>query len=413
VARGRWAAVCSCVLALAAAGCGEDEDDRRVRVVLGGTLTIYSSLPRHGESLRVVRDVTRAEGLALEEARGRAGRWRIRHVPLDNADPETGIWDADRTSVNARTALRDATTIAYLGELDSEATAISLPILNEAGILQVSATNTYVGLTRDEGAATGEPERFFPTGQRTYGRVIPADHVQAAALATLMGEEDCLSTLLLDDGEAFGDGLAENVQRAARAQELDLAGRATIGEDPATLRAAADRVARTDPDCLLLAVGVPTAGAAGLLRELGAARPTMRFLGPSTLDDAAFLAGLGGNVETQLHVTAPELAPDAYPVASQRFYRAFRAGAGRLPAPEAIYAYEAMKAVLRAIEDAGELGNDRAEVIAAFLGLQDRESVLGTYDIDDNGDTTLDTYGAYRVRAGRLEFDQVVEPPDG
>jgi branched-chain amino acid transport system substrate-binding protein len=35
--------------------------------------------------------------------------------------------------------------------------------------------------------------------------------------------------------------------------------------------------------------------------------------------------------------------------------------------------------------------------------------VLGTYSIDRNGDTSLTAYGAYRVRLGKLAFDEVVD----
>ncbi len=38
----------------------------------------------------------------------------------------------------------------------------------------------------------------------------------------------------------------------------------------------------------------------------------------------------------------------------------------------------------------------------------DRESVLGTYSIDENGDTTLTDYGAYKIAGGELVFDQTV-----
>ena len=51
---------------------------------------------------------------------------------LDDAGPEG--WDAARSGANARVATQDSTAIAYLGELDSGATRISLPITNQAGI---------------------------------------------------------------------------------------------------------------------------------------------------------------------------------------------------------------------------------------------------------------------------------------
>jgi branched-chain amino acid transport system substrate-binding protein len=35
--------------------------------------------------------------------------------------------------------------------------------------------------------------------------------------------------------------------------------------------------------------------------------------------------------------------------------------------------------------------------------------VLGTYDIDENGDTTVTDYGVYTVKNGELVFDQTIK----
>ncbi len=35
--------------------------------------------------------------------------------------------------------------------------------------------------------------------------------------------------------------------------------------------------------------------------------------------------------------------------------------------------------------------------------------MLGTYSIDENGDTTLSDYGVYRVAGGELEFDRTIQ----
>jgi branched-chain amino acid transport system substrate-binding protein len=110
----------------------------------------------------------------------------------------------------------DPSAIAYLGEFNSAASAISIPILNESGILEVSPANTYVGLTRKEAAQPGEPQKYYPTGIRTYGRVSPADHLQAAALAALLQQEGAKRAFRVDDREVYGVGIADIAPPVAR-----------------------------------------------------------------------------------------------------------------------------------------------------------------------------------------------------
>ena len=35
--------------------------------------------------------------------------------------------------------------------------------------------------------------------------------------------------------------------------------------------------------------------------------------------------------------------------------------------------------------------------------------MLGTYSIDENGDTTLTDYGVYTIKGGELAFDQTIK----
>ena len=78
--------------------------------------------------------------------------------------PRTGVWDPGLTAADAKAAAQDKTTIAYLGDYDSGASAISLPLVNAAGILQISPASPYVGLTSARDAGQDEPDRFYPTG---------------------------------------------------------------------------------------------------------------------------------------------------------------------------------------------------------------------------------------------------------
>ena len=51
----------------------------------------------------------------------------------------------------------------------------------------------------------------------------------------------------------------------------------------------------------------------------------------------------------------------------------------------------------------------RAAVVKQLFRTKGRESVLGTYDIDENADTTLTDYGAYRIRGGELRFYRTIK----
>ena len=68
-----------------------------------------------------------------------------------------------------------------------------------------------------------------------------------------------------------------------------------------------------------------------------------------------------------------------------------------------------MSSVLAAMKAAGDKANCRQDVIDAFYSIKDKESVLGKYSIDPDGDTTLTDYGGYRVKGGALEFDKVIK----
>ena len=152
----------------------------------GGQLTIYSSLPLQGPSAAISEQIVDGEKLALADAGGRAGPFKIGYVSLDDASPTSDHWNPGVTATDAKIAAQDTSTIAYLGDLDSAATAISLPLINAAGILQISPASPYEGLTSSFDAGQDEPERFYPSGKRTFVRLQPGDAVQAAAQVQMM-----------------------------------------------------------------------------------------------------------------------------------------------------------------------------------------------------------------------------------
>lgn len=74
----------------------------------------------------------------------------------------------------------------------------------------------------------------------------------------------------------------------------------------------------------------------------------------------------------------------------------------------ALYGYETMRLALDAI--ARSRTGRPPDVLEALFETDERRSVLGTYAVQDSGDSTLDTYGVYGVEGGRLAFRRLAVP---
>ena len=199
------------------------------------------------------------------------GRFKIDYASLDDSNPKTGEADPGIIASNARVATQDTSTIAYIGELDSAATAVSLSFVNGAGILQVSPASPYVGLTSSLDAGQDEPERFYPSGQRTFARLMPGDEVQAAAQVRLMRVLHLPSVYVIDDLDPFNAPLA-----SIFAEDAKRAGIAVLGEDQIETTAGTEfsgevhKVLESGARAVFFS-GNPNAGAVALWQQLYAA----------------------------------------------------------------------------------------------------------------------------------------------
>ena len=339
---------------------------------------------------------------------------QVKYASLDDSTAQAGNWDPGQTSSNARKAAQDEKTIGYIGEFNSGASAISIPILNEAGIAQISPANTYVGLTTDAGKVEpGEPEKYYPSGQRTYARIVPIDTIQAAALVAVMKEDGCTKIAMANDKEVYGAGIAKNIDTAAKGAGLEITGNDAIDKNASNYRSLADKIKGQGADCFVYG-GVTANNGVQLYKDIGAALPEAKLYGPDGVAEGAFFNPKEGGVPEEIGkrttLTVATLDPKEYPAEGQKFFEQFSKKYGeKNPDPYAIYGYEAMSLVLDAIKRAGDKGNEKAAVVEALLSTKGRKSVLGTYDIDENGDTSLTDYGAYTIKGGKLTFDKKIE----
>jgi branched-chain amino acid transport system substrate-binding protein len=398
-------AVCAALaatLAIALAGCGE-VGISATAANISDQLTVYSSLPLQGPSAADSKQIVGGEKLALAQAGGHVGQFKVGYYSLDDSNTTTGQWDPGVTAADAKTAAQDTTTIAYLGDLDSGASAVSLPLINSAGILQVSPASPYVGLTSSLDAGQDEPERFYPTGKRTFGRLMPADPIQASAQVALMRALHVRRLYVLDDQNPFQVPLADLVADDAQTAGIKLEGEAGVGTTSGgEFSSLAHKIAHSGAQAVFFS-GNLTPGVVALWLQLHAADPTLLLLGSVTLATAAFARQIGAAGEST-YLTNPVLPAAMYPASAQLVLADYRRAFGEAATPYALYGYEAMNIVLQAIRAAGAHGNDRQAVVGQFFRIRNRHSVLGTYSIQPSGDSTLSQYGAFRVNAGQLVF---------
>jgi branched-chain amino acid transport system substrate-binding protein len=410
--RARWLGLVA--LAAAApgvAGCGGVSSSGALETT-GNQLSVYSSLPLQGPSAPVSEQIVNGEKLALSNAGGHVGQFSISYVSQDDSSPASGKWDRGVTLANAEAAAKDTSTIAYLGDYESAATALSLPLLNAAGILQVSPSSPYVGLTSSLDAGQDEPERFYLTGRRNFGRLQPGDTVEAAAQVVLMRALGLHKVYVIDDQDPFEMPLATITASAAERAGITVAAHDSLPVVAETrFTGEVEKVVHSGAEAVFFAGG-SGAGTVTLWQELHSADPKLMLLGVSSMANESFTSQLGA-AATNTYLTTPLLPSALYPSAAQKILAEYRRQFGGDPDGEALYGYEAMSVVLASIRAAGARGNQRPAVVSSFLATRNRDSVLGRYSIESDGNTTLSRYAIDRVSGGRPVFFRLANIPAG
>jgi branched-chain amino acid transport system substrate-binding protein len=212
---------------------------------------------------------------------------------------------------------------------------------------------------------------------------------------------------VLHDKEVYGQGVADLVAASAPKQGLKVLGNEGLDVKAANFRSIAAKIKASGADCMFY--GATTANnPVQVWIDVNGTAPEMKLFGPAGMSDSAFTEKIPEAAQRQTYLTTPTLDPKLYPPAGQAFFKSYEAKYGQVPESYGIYGYEAMKTALLSIQNAGDQGNDRQAVVDAFFKIKDRDSVLGKYSIDANGDTTLSSYGGNRVKAGKLTFDKVI-----
>src|SRR5215210_5470168 len=399
------------VVAALVAGCGGGGGDQGGGGG-GGTQTvkIVSDLPRQGANRAQTTTMVNAIELAIEERGGKAGNVKIEYESLDDATAQAGQWDEAKCAENAQTAAQDEEIVGWIGPFNSGCAAVEIPILNEAGLGMISPANTYIGLTKPS-PDPSEPEKYYPTGERNYTRVIVADDEQGQAGAILMEEKGVESVYILDDKETYGQGLADQVQKSADELGIQIVGREGIDTTAANFRSVMNKIAQEDPDAIYFG-GIIENNAAQLVKDklgAGMSNDDILFIGPDGVFVDTFLSQAGEAAEGS-YVTFGGLPESELSAKGQQFVQEYESKYDEKVQPYTAYAYEAANVMLDAIERASKEGEvTRETVLKEIFATEDYNGVLGTWSFDEDGDTTLTKLSVQRVENGEFEYQRTID----
>jgi branched-chain amino acid transport system substrate-binding protein len=414
VRRGVSLAVLAAVTALLVIGCGGGGGQGGSGGGGGGqTVKIVSDLPLQGANRAQTTTMVNAIEMAIEERGGKAGDVSIEYESLDDATAQAGQWDEAKCAENAQTAAQDEEIVGWIGPFNSGCAAVEIPILNEAGLGMISPANTYIGLTKP-GGEPDEPDKYYPTGERNYSRVIVADDEQGQAGALLMEEEGVESVYILDDKETYGKGLADQVQKSAEELGIQIVGREGIDGSAANYRSLMNKIARIDPDAIYFG-GIIENNAGQLIKDkvgAGMSNDDVLFIGPDGIFVDTFISQ-AGNAAEGAYITFGGLPQSELTAKGQQFVQDYESQHDDAVQPYTAYAYEAANVMLDAIEKASKEGEvTREAVLQQIFATEDFNGVLGTWSFDEDGDTSLTELSVQRVENGQFEYQRTIDAGD-
>ena len=396
-------------LALMAAGCGgDDEGDGGGG---GGGITalpsssctgieykgegdpdylLVSDFPLQGSSRTQTTQIVGAIRYLLDQSGWKAGDHKIAYQSCDDATAQAAKWDSGKCSQNANAYAGNDKVIGVIGTFNSGCAAIEIPVLNQAangGIGMISPANTFVCLTEGgPGCEDTEPDKYYPTGNRNYTRVVPHDAYQGAAVAEFMQEQGVKSVYVLNDKEAYGLGVATNLRNAAEHLGIKIAGFEAWDPKQSSYEGLFRKIGGTGADAVFLGGLIDENGAKVIkdkVATLGANDGKVKLFAPDgfttqqTIDEA-------GTSAAGMFMSVAGVPIDDFTGAGAEFAAAFKPSLGGKPIdPYAIYGAQAAQVMLDAIAASD---GSRASVIEQLFNTKVTDGFLGSFEINENGD---------------------------
>ena len=375
------------------------------------TIKIVSSLPRTGSANAQTTSMVNGIKMAIAERGGKIGDVEVVYEDWDDASPQRGNWDPAVEAANADKAIADGAVLAYIGTYNSGASKISMPKLNDAGIVMVSPGNTYPGLTKPGFGEANEPAVYRPSGKINYFRVVPTDDVQGSVAADYAKELGAKKAYVLHDRELYGKGIADVFKKSAEGLGIEVVGFDGIDNKASNYKSLVTKIKQSGADLVYFG-GTTQTNAGQLAKDIVAGGLKAKLIVPDGCFEEAFIAAAGAKaLEGRCYITFGGVDPKLLEGKGKEFYEGYKKAYSAEPEGYAVYGYEAANVVLAAMERIAKAGGKltREGVLAEVGRTKDFAGALGTWSFDQNGDTTNRTMSVNTVKDGKFTTVKVVQ----
>ena len=375
--------------ALALAACGKKEEPAKTAssqpaAPAGLTVTIAHAGPLTGSIAHLGKDDENGVHLAIDQAN--AKHITIGGKPVtfamdsedDQADPKTGTTVAQK--------LVDAKVAAVIGHLNSGVSIPASEIYAKAGIPMISGSATNPTLT----------ERGLKTVFRTVGR----DDQQGPAIASYIAHElKARKVAIVDDKTAYGEGLANEVEKTLKSDKVSIVGRERTTDKETDFKAILTKIKAKNPDVVFYggmdATGGPMVKQA---RELGI-KAVFAFGDGACTDEMGKLAGAAAEGLVCSQAGLPREA------ASKDFVDAFTKQYGEIK-QYAPYFYDATNAIIEAMKKADSV--DPAKFAPELFNVS-FTGATGKVEFDAKGDRKDAEMTIFKLENGKVKPIAIVK----
>jgi branched-chain amino acid transport system substrate-binding protein len=368
---GLTAVAMACAGALA--GCGQGKPAASTEDVI----RIGSVAPLTGAQSHIGKDNDNGARLAVDEANAQGLKLGGKPVKLellsedDAADPKTATTVAQK--------LVDEGVKAVVGHLNSGTSIPASKIYHDNGIPQISPSATAIAYTAQ--------------GYNTTYRVMANDAQQGKALGqyavTKLGAK---KVAIIDDRTAYGQGLADEVEKAVKAAGGEVVAREYTSDKSTDFTAILTSIKSKAPDLVFFGGMDPQGGP--MVQQMKRLEIKAQFLGGDGLQNINFLKLAGADGEGVI-ASSPGLPLDAMP-GGEAFKKKFEAKYGPIQV-YAPYAYDAVNVLVAAMKRA-----DSADPARFILELPktNQDGVTGPLRFDAKGDIAGGSVTLYQVKNG-------------